>query len=108
MSLAEPVLVYCPCASREEARAIARTCVEERLAACGNVLGEIESIYRWAGAIASDTEVALLLKTDAAHRDRLIARMGELHSHDVPAIIALPAATAPASFRRWLADELQA
>lgn len=80
------VTVYAVFADTEEAARIARAAVGEELAACVNILGPVRSIYRWEGKLEDSAEVAALYKTTAAVADRLIARIAELHSYDVPCI----------------------
>lgn len=99
------VTVYAVFASDEEARRIARTLVEERLAACANILGPCHSIYRWDGRIEESDEVAALFKTGAERSDALIARLAKLHSYDVPAAVIWPIADALGPYRRWIAEE---
>jgi periplasmic divalent cation tolerance protein len=84
------VSVYCIFASAEEAERIGRAVVEERLAACVNILGPCRSIYRWQGAVESAGEVPAILKTRADFADALIARIAGLHSYDVPCIAVWP------------------
>jgi periplasmic divalent cation tolerance protein len=76
-------------APRESAASIARTIIKERLAACVNIVPEIRSIYAWEGKIEDDEEALMLLKTTAEQVAGLVARVRELHPHDVPEIIAL-------------------
>ncbi|WP_257554508.1 divalent-cation tolerance protein CutA [Sphingobium sp. CFD-2] len=97
-------LVYTLFGSREAATRIARQLVEERLAACANLLGEATSIYEWNGAVDTAAEVPVLFKTAPARRDALMARMAELHDYQVPAILALPVDAAHAAFARWVDD----
>ena len=100
------VTVYATFASDEEARRIARTLVEERLAACANILGHSRSIYRWQGAIEEAEEVAALFKTGADLADTLIARLGELHSYEVPAAVVWPIAGAAGPYADWVRSEI--
>jgi periplasmic divalent cation tolerance protein len=102
----KPVLIYATAASREEALAIGRTLVEERLAACINVLGPIESIYRWEGSIETSSEIAFLAKTREALADAVIARIAELHSYDCPCAVALPIEHIHEPFSQWLEEQL--
>jgi periplasmic divalent cation tolerance protein len=102
------VTVYATFASDEEARRIARTLVEERLAACANLLGPIHSIYRWQGRIEEAGEVAALLKTTAGAAEALIARLAELHSYDVPAAVVWPIASALPAYAAWVEEEADA
>lgn len=98
------VLVTAP--SAEKAAEIARAVVEERLAACGNVLPGVRSIYRWQGAVQEDAEVLLLLKTRrerfAALRDRILA----LHPYEVPEVIALPVEAGSQPYLDWIAQSV--
>lgn len=96
------VTVYATFPSDEEARRIARTLVEERLAACANILGACHSIYRWQGAIEEADEVAALFKTRADCADDLIARLAELHSYDVPAAVVWPIEKALGDYTSWV------
>ena len=98
------VTVYATFADAAEAERIARTLVEERLAACANILGSCRSIYRWEGAIEQVDEVAALFKTRAECAARLIERLGELHSYDVPAAVVWPIVSAGDSYREWVLD----
>jgi periplasmic divalent cation tolerance protein len=103
--MSEIVTVYATFGSEEEARRIARTLVEEGLAACANILAPCQSIYRWKGKVEEAAEVPALFKTAAARADALIARIAELHSYDVPAAVVWPIADALADYRRWVASE---
>jgi periplasmic divalent cation tolerance protein len=105
VSEASIVTVYATFADSDEADRIARLLVEERLAACANILGTCRAIYRWQGAIEQGDEVAALFKTRADVADKLIARLGELHSYDVPAAVVWPIAGALPDYARWVRDE---
>lgn len=92
-------------ANDEEARRIARILVEEELAACANILGPCHSIYRWQGKIEESPEIAALFKTRTNLAARLIARLAELHSYEVPAAVVWPVAQALPAYAAWVADE---
>jgi len=92
-------------ANDEEARRIARMLVEEELAACANILGPCHSIYRWQGKIEESTEVAALFKTRTALAARLIERLAELHSYEVPAAVVWPVAQALPAYAGWVTSE---
>lgn len=98
------VSVYATFPTIEEARRIGRLAVEERLAACVNILGDCHSIYRWNGSVEESGEVAALFKTAAASADRLIARIADLHGFDVPAIMVWPIANARQSYVEWVIE----
>lgn len=99
------VTVYATFPSDEEARRIARALVEERLAACANILGPCHSIYRWQGDIEEAEEVAALFKTGAGRAEALIARLCELHSYDVPAAAVWPIGASNPAYRAWVEEE---
>jgi len=99
------VLVTAPGA--EDAVRIARALVSEGLCACVNVIGPIRSIYRWEGKVCDEAEALLLVKTRATLFDRLAARVRELHSYEVPEIVALPIVTGSEPYLRWI-DEATA
>ena len=99
------VTVYATFGDAAEADRIARILVEERLAACANMLGPCRSIYRWQGAVEQADEVAVLFKTRAEGAQALVARLGELHSYDVPAAIVWPIADALPAYAQWVRDE---
>ena len=96
------ISVYAIFASAEEAERIGRAVIEERLAACINILPGVRSIYRWQGAIESADEVAAILKTTKSSADALIARIAALHSYDVPCIVTWPIDKALASYADWI------
>ncbi len=97
-------VVFVTVPSEAEAARIGRTLVEERLAACANVTGQIRSIYRWQDAIEDDAEFLMILKTSQASLDALIARASELHSYDVPEVIALPIQQGYTPYMNWIAE----
>jgi periplasmic divalent cation tolerance protein len=99
--------VYAIFADAEEAERIGRTVVEERLAACINILGPVRSIYRWKGEVETADELAAILKTTAARAGELIARMAELHSYDVPCITLWPIEQAFSGYVDWVKDSVR-
>jgi len=101
------MLVYVTASNREEASVIGRAAVDERLAACANVLGDITSFYWWEGAVQEDGEVSLILKTQDHLVDRLTQRVKELHSYDCPCVVALPIAAGNPDFLNWIVNETQ-
>ncbi|HBP22163.1 MAG TPA: divalent-cation tolerance protein CutA [Planctomycetes bacterium] len=101
---ADAFVVLSTAPSEEEAAAIARALVDERLAACVQLVPKIRSFYRWEGEVHDDPEHLLVIKTTAARRDALIARIGELHSYDVPEAVALPIATGSQAYLAWLSE----
>ncbi len=96
------VSIYCVFADEAEAERIGRTVVEERLAACINILAPCRSLYRWQGRIEEDAEVPAILKADAAVAERLVERLAELHSYEVPAITVWPVEKAHPPYAEWV------
>lgn len=99
------VSVYATFPDLAEAERIGRALVDERLAACVNILGPCRSIYRWQGAIEQAEEVAAVFKTTAGQAGRLIGRLGELHSYDVPAAVVWPIERSLPSYADWVVRE---
>jgi periplasmic divalent cation tolerance protein len=94
--------LYMTAETRDEAQAIGRALVEERLVACANILGPMGSIYWWDGAVKSETEVAFIVKTRATLVDQVVARVTEMHSYDCPCIVALPIEGGNPDYLAWI------
>ena len=99
------VSVYAVFADMQEASRIGRSMVEEKFAACVNVLGECQSAYRWQGKVEVTTEVAAIFKARADKAQALMARIAELHSYEVPAIAVWPIDTAWPAYVEWVETE---
>lgn len=98
-------LIYMTAADAEEARRISETLVGERLIACANILGDMESVYRWEGRVTRSNEVAVILKTRSDLVDAVIARAADLHSYDCPCLVVIDAAGGHAPFLAWIMAE---
>ena len=98
--------VYVVFADAEEAERIGRTVVEERLAACINILGPCRSIYRWEGQIETADEVPAILKTHSWRTDELVARIAALHSYDVPCIAVWPIDKLLMGYADWVEESV--
>ena len=96
------LLCYCSCPDAVSAQALAEALVGERLAACVNRVPGIRSIYRWQGAVTSDDEELLLIKTSAGRFDALKARLLELHPYELPELIAVPVAHGHPAYLDWV------
>lgn len=99
------VSVYAVFADQEEACRIGGIVVEERLAACVNVLGGCHSIYRWQGKVEVAAEAPAIFKARADKADALVARIAELHSYDVPAIAVWPVDKTLPAYAEWVNEE---
>jgi periplasmic divalent cation tolerance protein len=97
------MLVTAP--DEETGRRIARALVEERLAACVNVLPGVRSIYRWKGAVEEASEVMLVAKTRAERAGLLAARVRALHPYELPEVVALPVTDGSRAYLRWVIAE---
>jgi periplasmic divalent cation tolerance protein len=89
-----------------EARLIARTIVEKRLAACVNIMPNVISIYHWDGQVTEDAEVLLVLKTSADLFEALCMCIRSLHSYTTPCIVAMPVINIDADYAAWLDNVL--
>ena len=98
------VSLYALFPNAEEAERIGRTIVEERLAACVNILGPVRSIYRWEGKVETSEEVAAIFKTHHWNSDALIERVAALHNYDVPCIVTWPIDKVLRSYADWVED----
>jgi len=98
------VVVLVTAAEAEEAARIGRALVEERLAACANLVGPIRSVYRWAGAVEEAAEHLLLVKARAADVPALDARVRALHAYQVPEVLALRVSAGSGTYLAWLAE----
>jgi periplasmic divalent cation tolerance protein len=93
------VLVSAPAGESEQ---LAKTLVEERLAACVNIMPNVRSVYSWEGKICNETEELLVIKTNRSMWDALRERVEQLHSYDVPEIISLPIEDGHKPYLDWL------
>jgi len=98
------VSVYAVFANSEEAERIGRLVVEERLAACVNILAPVRSIYRWNGEIEEADEVAAIFKTHHWRSDDLMERIAELHSYEVPCVVTWPIEKIVGRYADWVED----
>lgn len=100
------VSVYAVFADAEEAERIGRIVVEERLAACVNILGPVRSIYRWESAVQTADETAAIFKTERSQADALIERVAALHSYDVPCVVSWPIDKVLRRYAEWVEDSV--
>ena len=100
-------LAYITARDQKQARVLGRALVAEQLAACVNILGPIESLYRWKGALETGREVALLAKTTAAKSKKLIACVKRLHSYECPCVVIVPIVEGNPEFLEWIAGNLK-
>ena len=100
----DPIVVFMTAANGEEATRLAEMLVGAHLAACVQILPEMESVYRWQGKIERQSEVLLLVKTTRGKFDDLEREVRALHSYDTPEIVAVPIVNGSAPYLQWLID----
>ena len=103
---AHPIIVLMTAASNEEAKRLADMLVGANLAACVQILPQMETVYRWKGKIERESEVLLIAKTLSSRFDLLEQRVRELHSYETPEIVAIPASALSTPYREWLVATL--
>lgn len=104
--MSEPLIVLMTAGSQEEAEHLATALVAEMLAACVNIVPGVTSVYRWEGQIQRDQEWLLVAKSQRDLLDRLVQRVQNLHSYDLPEIVALPVAGGSEAYLRWIDAEV--
>jgi periplasmic divalent cation tolerance protein len=97
--------VYVTAKDKQQALAIGRALVEERLAACINVLDGMTSVYRWEGAVEQASEAVLIVKTTEPHVEAIISRVKALHTYSCPAVVAWPIERGNPSYLEWIDKE---
>ncbi len=97
-------VIFAMAANEDEAGRIAQALVGERLAACVNIVGPVHSIYRWRGTIESASEYMLLIKAPVRHFSKVERRVRELHSYEVPEIVAVTLMAGSKPYLAWLAE----
>lgn len=103
--MTEFIVILVTAATTEEAETVADTLVRDRLVACANILGGVRSIFHWQGKIDEADEHLIIMKGRSEHFQRIEQRVRELHSYEVPEIIALPILAGSAPYLNWLRRE---
>jgi periplasmic divalent cation tolerance protein len=104
--MSEPIVVFMTAANGEEAARLAEMLVGARLAACVQILPEIESVYRWKGTIERESEVLLLAKSTIDKFEELEREVRAIHSYETPEIVALPMSAISEPYHKWLNENL--
>lgn len=99
------IVVFVTAASDKEGEKIAQALLKERLAACVNIVAGVKSVFRWKGEISTEEEVLLIMKTKDRLFEKLKKRVVELHSYEVPEIIASPILAGFEKYLSWLEKE---
>lgn len=101
----EFILIITHLPDKERAMALAHRLIEERLAACVNVMADCTSVYHWRGKNETASEVPVLIKTLAQHYARLEQLIMSMHPYELPEIIAVPVTNGLPAYLKWIADE---
>ncbi len=104
--MTDKIVVLSTCSAAEEARKLARYLIEQRLAACVNVIRAVDSFYRWQGKVQEDAEFLLVVKTSRELFSKLRSEWEKLHSYEIPELIALPIVDGSPNYLNWMAGEL--
>lgn len=99
------IVVLITASSIDEARKIGASLVDERVAACANIISSIQSIFRWKGDLCDESEALIIVKTRLDLFEKLQAKVKELHSYEVPEIIALPIIKGNEDYLKWVGNE---
>jgi len=103
--MADEVVILITTENREEARKIAAGLIDSNLAACANIVESVQSLFRWQGKVENDRECLMIVKSVSKKLDAVTAKVQELHSYDVPEIIALPIIGGSKEYLKWLHEE---
>jgi periplasmic divalent cation tolerance protein len=105
--MTDKMIVLTTAGTRDEAAKIGRALVEQRLAACVNLVGPVESVYRWKGAVESAQEWLLVVKTTAAAFEQVRAAIRELHSYELPECVMLPIEGGSEEYLAWIGESVK-
>jgi len=104
----DKVIVYTTCGNATEAEALARDLIDNRLAACVNVIPGLLSYYRWQGKIENDAELMMMIKTSRHLLGEVHATLDRMHSYELPEMIVVPILDGSTSYLDWMDQELRA
>jgi periplasmic divalent cation tolerance protein len=102
-----PVVVLSAIGTPLDAEKIARALVEERLAACVNVVPGVMSVYRWKGVVEKENELMLVIKTTGERVEHLKARLLELHPYELPEVVVIPVVGGHKAYLDWLEEQVR-
>ncbi len=99
--------IYMTAGSLEEARKIGKELVISKLAACVNILNNMNSIYVWQGKVQEDSEIVMIAKTTEDRVPQLVEKVKSLHSYECPCIVSIPVSGGNQAFLDWIAEEVK-
>lgn len=100
-----PILIYTTFGEEADAKRVGRALVERRLAACVNIFPGMTSIFEWDGNLDEAAEIAMLIKSRAALKERVLAVTGELHPYDTPALLVIETDGGSPAFADWIREQ---
>ena len=100
-------LIYMTAGSKDEAKMIGKALVTSGLAACVNIIENMNAMYMWDGKLQDDNETVLIAKTTQARVNELIEKVKTLHSYDCPCIVSLAVSDGNPEFLNWVSNEVQ-
>lgn len=99
-------LILSTASAKQEAQEIARTLVERKLVACVNIVGPIESVYRWKGEVENSQEILLLMKTESEKFEAVRDAIKSLHSYEVPEVVQIPIENGLPAYLTWISESV--
>lgn len=103
--MTDKIIVFSTCGSEEEARKLAGTLIEKRLAACVNITAPVNSVYRWKGVVEEAHEWLLIIKSRRERFEDIRAALETAHSYELPEVLAIPVLDGSPNYLTWLEDE---
>lgn len=101
------IQIFVSCESREQAKSLVDSLLNDQIIACAQILPEMESFYRWQGQIESAREFLLILKTRQKHFSAIVEKIKKTHSYETPEIIAVPIVDGLPEYLSWINDEVK-
>ena len=101
------IVAYVTVSSEAEGAKIARSLIEENLAACVNIVPNVHSFYQWQGEMQQDKELLLIIKSQGIKMSSLVQRVKDLHSYDVPEVISMPISDGSRDYLNWVRKETE-
>ncbi|NIR49456.1 divalent-cation tolerance protein CutA [candidate division KSB1 bacterium] len=103
--MADKIVVLVTCGSNEEAKKIADELVQSKLVACVNILASVQSVFYWEGKACDEQETLLIIKSVKRNLHEVIRKVTDIHSYDVPEVIALPIVAGSQEYLSWVEEE---
>ena len=101
------IVIFVTCASKKEAKKIAKNLLNTKLIACANIIEDVKSLFWWKGKVDKATESLIIIKTVRKNFNRIENWIKELHSYEVPEIIALPITAGESNYLKWISESLK-